>query len=175
MRLLTSCLVLLLAASCAHSAPAEPATPPPGGEAPPPEDNSPVVTPAEVAWKDMTKEQRGRYMKKVVMPKMRDLFVAFDPETFKKPSCATCHGKNPKEKKFKMPSDDLPALPASEKEFMATVMKDKPQMVKFMNEQVSATMAELLGVKRFDPKAPDENAFSCHNCHTLKGQPDPAH
>ncbi len=121
----------------------------------------------------MTPQQRGRYMRKAVMPKMRDVFLGHDPEQFKKPSCATCHGKNAKANKFKMPNPELPVLPASAKEFMATVMKDKPEMVKFMGETVTPTMADLLNLKPFDPHAPDPNAFSCHNCHTLKGTPDP--
>ena len=40
----------------------------------------PVVTPAEVPWKDMTKQQKGRYMAKVVVPKMKVTFQAFDPK-----------------------------------------------------------------------------------------------
>ena len=167
MRLLSLPLVLVVLIGCAHTNEGE--GPPAGG--PPPEDNSPVVTPAEVAWKDMTKQQKGRYMHHVVMPKMKDVFVAFDAEKFAKPNCNTCHGKNPKEHGFKMPSPDLPQLPASEKEFMETVMKDKPEMVKFMSGKVTPMMADLLGLKAFDPKAPDPAAFGCHACHTLKGAP----
>ncbi len=136
------------------------------------EDSSPVVTPAEVPWKDMTKHQRARYMGKVVTPKMREVFQAFDAKHFAKVNCATCHGKNAKEKEFKMPNPELPKLPASEKVFMETVMKKKPEMVKFMAEQVTPKMAELLGLKPFDPKAPDPAAFSCEGCHTLEGAPD---
>jgi mono/diheme cytochrome c family protein len=136
------------------------------------EDTSPLVTPAEVPWKDMTGEQKGRYMARVVMPKMKETFQAYDPKEFSKFTCGTCHGKNPKEKGFKMPSPDLPALPASEHEFMATVMKEQPQMVKFMGEKVTPQMAQLLGVEPFNHADPKPNAFSCNACHTLKGQPD---
>jgi hypothetical protein len=55
-----------------------------------------------------------------------------------------------------------------EKKFMETTMKEKPEMVKFMSEKVNPMMAELPGVKAFNPAAPDPNAFSCHGCHTLK-------
>jgi cytochrome c553 len=133
------------------------------------EDTSPVVTPAEVPWKDMTQKQRGRYMAKVVTPKMHEVFQAYDATRYEKFGCATCHGKNAKEKGFKMPNPDLPALPASEQEFMATVMKEKPEMVKFMAEQVTPQTAALLGLKVFDPKNPDPNAFGCGGCHTIKG------
>lgn len=133
------------------------------------EDTSPVVTPAQVPWKDMTGQQRGRYMAKVVVPEFRKVFQAYDPKEFEKVNCATCHGKHGKENKFKMPSPELPVLPSSEEEFMATTYKEHPEMVKFMGEQVTPKMAELLGVPHFDPQHPDPNAFSCQGCHTLKG------
>lgn len=136
------------------------------------EDTSPLITPAEVPWKDMTAQQRGRYMAKVVTPKMKEIFQAYDAKHFEKVNCATCHGKDAKARKFKMPSPDLPKLSASEKEFMETTMKEKPEMVKFMGEQVTPKVAELLGLKPFDPRNPDPNAFSCHGCHELKGKPD---
>ena len=138
---------------------------------PNPEDASPLVTPAEVPWKQMTKQQRGRYMKQVVTPKMQALFQAHDAEHYTKFGCATCHGKDAKAKGFEMPNPDLPKLPASPEEFMATTAKEKPEMVKFMVEQVTPQMAHLLGLQPFNPEAPDPNAFSCGGCHTLKGAP----
>jgi cytochrome c553 len=111
-------------------------------------------------------------MAKVVVPKMTEVFQAFDPKHYEKVTCATCHGKNAKEVGFKMPSPELPALPASETVFMNTVMKEKPQMVQFMGGKVTPEMAKLLGRKPFDHQKPDPNAFSCNACHTLKGAPD---
>jgi hypothetical protein len=162
--------------ACAHSTPegapppAEGSGPPPGGEmrGPPPDDGSPVVTPAEVPWDKMDEQQHRRYMSKVVVPKAREVFQAFDAKDFAKVGCATCHGKKGKENKFKMPSPELPVLPSSEKEFMETTMKEKPEMVKFMHDKVTPMMAELLGEKPFDPAAPDPAAFGCHGCHTFK-------
>ena len=43
-----------------------------------------VVGPPEVAWKDMSADQRAHYMKAVVTPKMLTGFQAFDSEKFKK-------------------------------------------------------------------------------------------
>lgn len=170
---LLSPFLLVLVLGCARSS--NTATNSQSGELAAAEDNSPVVTPAEIPWKDMTPVQRARYMTKVVTPKMREVFQAYDPKHYAKVNCATCHGKSAKERKFKMPSPDLPALPASEKVFMETVMKEKPDVVKFMGEKVSPTMAVLLGRPAFDPAKPDPNAFSCNGCHTLKGEPDPGH
>jgi len=134
------------------------------------QDTSPVVTPAEVPWKEMTGPQRGRYMAKVVTPKMKALFQAYDPKHFAKFDCASCHGKSAKERKFKMPSPELPALAASPEVFMATTMKEKPEMVKFMGEKVTPLMAQLLGRPHFDHAKPDPTAFSCTGCHTLKSE-----
>ena len=52
----------------------------------------------------MTKEQRGKFMAKVVMPKMKELFVSFDPKTFAEVNCKTCHGEGAVDKTFKMPN-----------------------------------------------------------------------
>jgi cytochrome c553 len=162
-------LLLLVASAviaCAHTPPvAEGAS---SGEASAAADAALTQT----AWKDMTRAERGRYMTKVVVPKMKPLFQAYAPTHFETFNCATCHGKSGKERNFKMPTPDLPVLPASEKEFMATVMKDKPEWVKFMAEQVTPTMAALLGRKPFNPKAPERGAFSCEGCHELRGKPD---
>jgi hypothetical protein len=126
-----------------------------------------VVGPPEVAWKDMTAEQKGKYMKEVVMPKMKPAFQAFDADEFKKFGCPTCHGDKAKQKKFKMPNADLPELPGDQAGF-ATLMEKKPKMMKFMGETVKPEMAKLLGLPEFDPKKPEAGGFSCGNCHTFK-------
>jgi cytochrome c553 len=120
-------------------------------------------------WKDMTKAERGKYMKDVVTPQMRPVFQAYDAELFAKFDCSTCHGKDPKGHKFKMPSPDLHALPNTPELFMAA-LKAKPswpKWSKFMSEKVEPQVAALLGKPAFDPKKPDPGAFSCNGCHTL--------
>lgn len=124
---------------------------------------------AAPSWEQMSKKERDRYMEKVVNPKMKALFQAYDRQEFAKFGCSSCHGKNAKAKKYEMPNPGLPVLPDTEEEFMATVMKKKPEAVKFMGEKVVPLMAELLGKPAFDPKAPRPDAFSCEGCHTLKG------
>jgi hypothetical protein len=126
-----------------------------------------VVGPPEVAWKDMTPEQKGKYMKEVVTPKMKPAFQAFDAEEFKKFGCPTCHGDKAKEKKFKMPNPGLPALPGDQAGF-AALMEKKPKMMKFMGETVKPEMAKLLGLPEFDPKKPEAGGFACGACHTFK-------
>jgi hypothetical protein len=118
-------------------------------------------------WKDMTAEQRGKYMKEVVTPKMKVAFQQFDADAFKKFGCDTCHGKQAKARKFKMPNPDIYALPGTPEAF-APVMEKKPKMVKFMAEVVKPQMAALLGLPEFEPKKPEAGGFGCHGCHTIK-------
>jgi hypothetical protein len=128
-----------------------------------------VVGPPKVAWKDMTKEQKGKYMKAVVTPKMKVAFQEFDPKVFKTFNCATCHGKEAKAREFKMPNPEIHPLPPTPEAYMA-MMKKKPEWEKwskFMGEQVEPKMAGLLALPVFDPKKPDPGAFGCQGCHTI--------
>jgi hypothetical protein len=125
----------------------------------------------DIAWKDMTAQQRGRFMKDVVTPKLKATFQAYDPDLFATFDCQTCHGSKAKARKFKMPGPDVHALPATPVAFMAALDK-KPswkKWTKFMSEQVEPQVAQLLGVPVFDPKKPDAGGFSCQACHTLEG------
>lgn len=176
-RTLTSALLFSLLAGAAVAAePAKPAKPPETAKpAEPakvaaPADAAKVVGPPEVAWKDMNEEQKATYMKKVVVPKMRGPFQEFDAKEFAKFNCATCHGKEAKARKFKMPSPDIHPLPNSPEGFKAMMAK-KPawgKWSKFMGEVVKPQMAGLLGMPEFDPKKPDPTAFSCGRCHEMK-------
>src|SRR6185436_1058864 len=132
-----------------------------------------VVGPPEVAWKDMNKEQRGKFMKAVVTPKMKAVFQTFDPKKFEKFNCATCHGKDAKEREVKMPNPnaDIHALPDSPEGFKALMAKkaDWPKYAKFMSETVEPVLfGQLLHVPIFNPAKPDPNAFGCGKCHTIK-------
>jgi hypothetical protein len=121
-----------------------------------------------IAYKDMDKKQRGAYMKKVVLPRARELFSAFDPK-LPEVGCKTCHGDGVADHTFKMPNPKIKPLPDSEEAFMAWVSKDKDaaRWSKFMGEQLEPEMAKLVGKKPFDPKT-KTGEFSCANCHTLK-------
>jgi hypothetical protein len=132
-------------------------------------DDSKVVGPPETKWDDMTKEQRGKYMKAVVTPKMKPVFQEFDPKMFAKFDCTSCHGKEAKAKKFKMPNPDLHPLPNTPAAFQAMMAKKPtwPKWVDFMAKKVEPQMAALLGMPAYDPKKPDPNAFGCKGCHTL--------
>src|SRR5262249_6221839 len=113
--------------SCGGSQP--PPGAPSGGAATAPSAAAPAG-PA-VAWKDMNKEQRVDYMKRVVLPKMKDAFVAFDAKRYADMNCATCHGDGVKDGTFKMPNPKLPKLPADEAGFKK-LSESKPEAMKFM-------------------------------------------
>lgn len=121
----------------------------------------------DVAWKDMTKPERGAYMRDVVTPQMKAAFVAFDAKYANDFGCATCHGAGVADHSFKMPNPDIFVLKATHEE-MAVIAQQKPEWMKFMVEQVKPKMADLLGVPAWDPeKHPD--GFGCHACHTVEG------
>lgn len=156
----------LASISCSHAAPAETAAAVDAATAEPP-----LVGPPEVAWKDMSKEQRGRYMKARVMPRMKELLIAFAAEHGQEEiNCATCHGEGARDKSFKMPNPDLEVLPGT-KEGWDELMQAKPEWVKFMGEKVKPEIAALLGMEPFDPQNPKEGAFGCGACHTMEGGP----
>lgn len=126
-----------------------------------------VVGPPEVAWKDLSGEQKGEYMKKVVMPKMRTLFREFDAEEFPELKCSHCHGQDAKARNFEMPSPDLPELPAT-KEGFDELAREHPKGMEFMARQVKPLMAQLLGMPEFDPANPQAGGFGCTGCHTME-------
>jgi hypothetical protein len=158
--------------SAPEAAPATSTAPPvpaPAPEAAGP--NEPPATPAEPAaaappsidWAGMTREQRLEHMKTVVMPKMKELMVAFDPKEFGDMKCPTCHGDGAKDKTFKMPNPKLPKLSFTDgfKKHMAK----KPEITKFMMEKVVPEMATLLGTQPYDPKT--QKGFGCAGCHVV--------
>jgi hypothetical protein len=145
------------AASAAPSAPASAssASTAPSGDAP-----------VAGGWKDMNKEQRAKFMRETVVPKMKPLFVAFNGK-YEKFGCGTCHGAGAADKSFKMPNPQLPVLPATAEGFEA-LGKKHPEAMKFMTTQVKPEMAKLLGEKEMDPNNPQAGGFACMNCHTMK-------
>lgn len=123
-----------------------------------------------LAWKDMKYEQRREYMKTAVMKKMRPIFQEFDAKTFDDFSCETCHGKDVKTTKYKMPSPDIHPLPNTPEKFQAKLKAEPswPKWTEFMSKKVEPAMGELLAMPVFDPKKPSKDAFSCGACHKLE-------
>lgn len=160
MHRLSIVLALLAVAACGGSS--HPATPAP----------SPA---AKVAWKDMDADQRHAFMEDVVMPRSKELFMAFDAERYQDMDCKTCHGPGADDKSFEMPNPDIAPLPTSEEAYMAWIAKDQgaARMTPFMSEKVEPLMIELLQLTPFDP-ATKTGEFGCMGCHTLEGGAPPA-
>jgi hypothetical protein len=163
---------VLVHAGASSAAPAAAPAPAMEAAAPAKEGAAPakVVGPPEVAWKDMSSEQKAKFMKVVVQPKMKVVFQEFDGKAFAKFNCATCHGKEAKARKFKMPNPEIHALPGTHEAFEAAMKKEPtwPKWAQFMGEKVKPQMATLLGQPEFDPKKPEAGGFGCQNCHTIQ-------
>ena len=121
----------------------------------------------KIDWEHMSAADKKKYMKTTVLPAMKPLFQTYDAKTFKKFTCATCHGEGATNGKFKMPNEKLPKLPqpTNRAGFMALQQK-KPDAVKFMGTVVKPKMAELLGLPEWTPQNPSPTAFGCYQCHT---------
>jgi hypothetical protein len=160
---------LVAAAACGGSAP-PPATTPaapsdssvPAASAAPAGSAAaaPADTAAPGAWSKtaLTKEQQAAFMKTKVMPALTPVFKGHDAAKYGDFSCKTCHGHP-----FQDPHDFLPHLTFSGGTL--TCFKDKPEISKFMHEQVEPAMATSLGQQPYDMKT--NTGFGCKGCHTV--------
>jgi hypothetical protein len=140
---------------------------------------APTTAPAKpLVWKDMDATQRETYMKDVVMPRTKEIFVAFDPK-YATMDCKTCHGDGVDDGSFEMPNPKIKPLPNTEEAFMAWIGKDAnaARYTEFMATKLEPLMGELLQQKVFDPKT-GTGQMTCSSCHQLvdangKVVPDP--
>ncbi|HET9621208.1 MAG TPA: hypothetical protein VFP84_07570 [Kofleriaceae bacterium] len=136
--------------------------------------SAPAESPKASEWKTMDHKQRAKYMAKVVLPKMKEVFVAFDPQ-FKDMDCKTCHGEGETDGTFKMPNPKLRVLPQSEEQF-GTWVKAEPDLGRwgqFMGSKVEPMMAQLLGEEVKDEKT-GKGEFDCLNCHNSAASDTPS-
>ena len=117
---------------------------------------------AKVAWKDMNADQRTAFMKDVVMPRSKELFMAFDAERYKDMDCKTCHGPGAEDKSFEMPNPDIMPLDFSK---MDQLDEEHKKVADWMHEVVVPKMADLLGEQPYDPAT--QQGFGCLGCHTM--------
>jgi hypothetical protein len=124
--------------------------------------------PADLVWKDMNADQRHQFMEETVMPKTKEIFVAFDAAAYKDMNCKTCHGPGAEDGSFEMPNPKIKPLPNTPEAFMAWVQKDEKagKFAQMMSQQLVPAMAEMLHETPFDPKT-GTGDFSCGACHYL--------
>jgi hypothetical protein len=120
--------------------------------------------PEKKAWKDMSFDERKKFMATEVMPAMAKTFQEFDAKEFAKFECVTCHGDAGKGDKatFKMPNPKLPTLDPKDN-FKKHAKQQK--MLDFMMQKVTPQMQQILGLAPFDPAA--GTGFGCGNCHNM--------
>lgn len=93
-----------------------------------------------------------------VMPRMKSLFVEHDAALFAEFDCETCHGGDMQLGGYKMPSEELFALPADDP--VAEAMDYDEEITEFMVKKVVPEMARL-----FDQEAGTPTGVSCFTCH----------
>ncbi|HET8932760.1 MAG TPA: hypothetical protein VFN67_04935 [Polyangiales bacterium] len=124
-----------------------------GGDTPPlAADMSPPEPLEPGAWQALDFDARRLFMRDVVMPAMRPLFVEVDEERFGSFSCISCHGQGAGDGSFAMPSSDLPALGGPPPDMPDA---EQQRVIDFMRNTVKPKMAELLG----------EAELRCSTCH----------
>ncbi|MCC6215336.1 MAG: hypothetical protein IT376_10735 [Polyangiaceae bacterium] len=124
-----------------------------------------AAPPAPKAWKELQGEERGKFMKEVVVPKMAALLQEHDAKKFAEVTCATCHGPGAKDGKFEMPAASLPKLDPKDGFAKHKKTAGGAAMTKFMMERVTPEMAGLLGMPVYDPAT--HAGFGCGGCHTM--------
>ena len=118
-------------------------------------------------WEEMDHEARAGWMASEVMPRMGERFAEFDGERYADFSCATCHGPNAREEGFEMPSNSLPALPATGTDEQHAMVAQYGDMVRFMFQNVLPTMQTLLAAPDYDEET--HEGFSCYACPPRAG------
>jgi len=124
---------------------------------------APVPAPSQVAWTTMSWEDRHDLMTFAVLPNMARAFQRFKGSADPDMTCRTCHGADAELVRYAMPH----GLPALDLEHLPDPNGPDPRqarMAKFMTDEVTPAMADLLGV----PLAADrdrKHGFSCFDCH----------
>ena len=120
---------------------------------------APAAPAGAVPFEKLSRQEKGRYMKEVVVPEMGKLFKAFDPVKYAEFGCKTCHGPGAAEGEFDMPNAGLTKLDFKNHDKMDA------KAAEFMSKQVKPTMARLLGEPEYTPENP--KGFGRLGCHTM--------
>ncbi len=129
--------------------------------------------PGKLSWEAMDSKQRVVFMDSVVVPRMRSIFMEYDPHKYAKMDCFPCHDRD-RSAGWRMPNPDL-ALDVACLEGKATSFYGSEEaavsmaaMNAFMRERVQPAMAALLGRTSVGPgKKASANEIDCFACHTL--------
>ncbi len=111
----------------------------------------------------MNERERKRWMATVVMDAMAPRFQRWRPERFSRFTCASCHGEAPATRAFQMPNPALPPLYPTGHPKQHEMVREHPEAVRFMYNQVTKPMMVLLGMPEYDPTT--KQGFGCFSCH----------
>lgn len=139
-----------------------------GGTEPGGADSATVPSPPR-PWVEMSGDDHRAWMMDEVLPRMTLAFQAHDEQRYANFGCGTCHGPNAREAGFEMPSPALPALYPTGTPEQQQMVREYPDMVRFMFNRVVPPMQTLLGAPDFD--AQTQQGFSCYACHPHAGDP----
>jgi len=114
-------------------------------------------------WDQMSPDEKKRWMVTAVMKHMGPRFQRWKPEQYASFTCASCHGENPRERNFEMPNPELPALYPTGHPEQHRMVREHPEAVRFMFNEVTKPMMTLLGLPEYDPET--RQGFGCFSCH----------
>ncbi len=114
-------------------------------------------------WAQMNERERKRWMATAIMDAMAPRFQRWRPEEFARFTCASCHGEDPGSRAFRMPNPALPPLYPTGHPKQHEMVREHPEAVRFMYNQVTKPMMVLLGMPEYDPET--RQGFGCFSCH----------
>ena len=124
--------------------------------------SSAAIAPRADGWSALSWEERHDQMTWLVHPQMATLFQRFEKTPYPELTCRTCHGTDAEQVQYKMPN----GLPALDPDHMPDPNSGPDaETAKFMYEEVTPKMADLLGVDLRDPRT--GRGFGCFSCHPV--------
>jgi hypothetical protein len=118
---------------------------------------------ADPTWSALSWEERHDVMTFAVLPNMSRLFQRFRAASAPDMTCRTCHGEDAERIGYAMPHG-LPAIDPRRMPDPNAHDAKEAKMAKFMIEEVTPAMADLLSIPRGEPPG-SRQGFSCFNCH----------
>jgi hypothetical protein len=118
-----------------------------------------AIAPLTGPFDSGSNEQKLNHMKTVIQPTMGAIFKTYDGKKYGEFGCRTCHGEKKED-----PHRALPKLTLSGDGFKK-LAAEKPELMKFMSEQVTPAMAKAMNDKPYDPAT--HKGFGCGGCHSV--------
>lgn len=112
----------------------------------------------DIGWARKNQEQRFGFMAAQVQPRMHALFEGYDEGYAEDFSCQLCHGEDAERIDWRMPNENLFALPLENT--LETSLEYDAEMTNFMSSEVTPALKEMLNTGLGEPVV--ANCLSCH-------------